>query len=105
MPNDFEKNERGFELYGNGTCTYGIDWRFQASSSAGDLRVWLFVKGQLQGGPKGEGLQDGALHLSVDDLRKMRGQLDAIITHAESDEHWRNSEEYKREWCDDEETP
>lgn len=38
-----ECSERGFVIYGRGTCTREIPWRVLESSIAGDARVWLFV--------------------------------------------------------------
>jgi hypothetical protein len=71
---DLQKTDRGFAIYGEGTCTYGHTWMVIESSIAGPPHCWLFVDHP-------DGSLEGSLHLGTGHVKSLLSQLERFSTH------------------------
>lgn len=85
-------SERGFARFKTVTCEYGSEVKVYESSAASGPRVWLSIDdsawrsaAQKQKDCPGH----SSAHLTLDQARKIRGELDAAITFMETrDRDW-----------------
>lgn len=95
---DANADPHGVHSYGSGICRYGVKWELRDVSS--DLpRLGIRLEGVISGGgPVEERTVNSRLFLSVEQAATLKLHFEAFIEHALGEDHWKNSESYRRTW-------
>ena len=88
MADKFERDHRGFKIYGMVTDSYESEIQVKESSGVGRPKVWVFAYNDP------ERMKNPSPHLTVEQAKELIKVLEEFIRDAEDPSNWRNDPEY-----------